>query len=300
MGKGLLEQCYGYPPFSVLDTRCGRWQDRKKAWRALGLMGEVGRGKVQQNLASLPIKSNGARPIWVESSPFDPVLSELLYNWFCPSGGVVLDPFAGGPVRGVVASLMGRRYIGVDVRSEQVEANRAQAASLCTRDPRPVWRVGDSARLRDVTRVRADFVFSCPPYHDLERYSSQADDLSTMPWEIFLGTYRHICKQACHLLRSDRFAAFVVGDVRDKAGCYRGLPSETIRAFGDAGLRLYNEAALVTPVGSLAMRAHGTFKARKLGKSHQTILIFVKGDPKRAASFTSPGALPDLSRYGQN
>ena len=29
------------------------------------------------------------------TSIFDPVLCELVYRWFCPAGGAVLDPFAG-------------------------------------------------------------------------------------------------------------------------------------------------------------------------------------------------------------
>ena len=41
------------------------------------------------------------------TSIFDPVLCELAYRWFCPPGGVVLDPFAGGSVRGIVASKLG-------------------------------------------------------------------------------------------------------------------------------------------------------------------------------------------------
>ncbi|MGB3315839.1 MAG: DNA methyltransferase, partial [Albidovulum sp.] len=38
------------------------------------------------------------------TSIFDPVLCEIAYRWFCPQGGTVLDPFAGGSVRGIVAS----------------------------------------------------------------------------------------------------------------------------------------------------------------------------------------------------
>ncbi len=37
------------------------------------------------------------------TSIFDPVLCELAYRWFCPPGGLILDPFAGGSVRGIVA-----------------------------------------------------------------------------------------------------------------------------------------------------------------------------------------------------
>jgi len=61
------------------------------------------------------------------TSIFDPVLCELAYRWFCPPGGLVLDPFAGGSVRGIVAAKCGRRYIGIDLSERQCEANRAQA-----------------------------------------------------------------------------------------------------------------------------------------------------------------------------
>jgi hypothetical protein len=75
----------------------------------------------------------------------------------------------------------------------------------------------------------------------------------------------------------------VVGDVRDPPGIYRDFVGETVQAFRDAGLQLYNEAILVTAVGSLPVRAGKQFAAtRKLGKTHQNVLVFVKGDPRRA------------------
>ena len=46
------------------------------------------------------------------TSIFDPVLCEIAYRWFSPVGGLILDPFAGGSVRGIVASKLGRQYIG--------------------------------------------------------------------------------------------------------------------------------------------------------------------------------------------
>ena len=39
-----LNERFVVPPFSVLDARQGYWQDRKKAWLALGIQSEVGRG----------------------------------------------------------------------------------------------------------------------------------------------------------------------------------------------------------------------------------------------------------------
>ena len=104
------------------------------------------------------------------TSIFDPVLCEIAYRWFCPPGGTVLDPFAGGSVRGIVAARLGRPYVGIELRAEQVGANQAQAD--LAGDPSPRWIAGDS---RDLARlaagIEADLVFSCPPYWNLERYS---------------------------------------------------------------------------------------------------------------------------------
>jgi hypothetical protein len=221
------------------------------------------------------------------TSIFDPVLAELAYRWFSPPNGAVLDPFAGGSVRGIVAQRLGRRYVGVDLRLEQVEANGAQARKICSGEP-PVWIVGDSRQLREaLARGGAwepfDFLFSCPPYGDLERYSDDPADLSAMDHAAFCAAYRQAIAAAAESLRPDRFACFVVGDFRDGAGFYRNFVGETVAAFEAAGLRLYNEAILVTAAGSLPIRAAKMFSsARKLGKTHQNILVFVKGDPRKA------------------
>lgn len=407
------------------------------------------------------------------TSIFDPVLCELVYRWFCPPGGLVLDPFAGGSVRGIVAAKLGRRYVGIDLRAEQVAANREQweqmrhyqtddemvevkisakmarlrfhgcepdyiknvcHASCCdsktsktgtmitihpseqasiehlggvveggllqprkgerkcpfkTTDhlcglhigpnkpfgciaspftlnrhntlivrnrykllkcyedgPRlpayvafrsslnmifgmdeaaricahldegggdivanimpeihaklvendgikhgiaggsdPIWLEGDSRDLEQLYRdASADLIFSCPPYADLEVYSDDPRDLSTLDYETFRADYGSIIGKACAALKPDRFACFVVGDVRDKRGFYHGFPWHTVEAFQAAGLKLYNEAVLVTAVGSLPVRVGKQFEsARKLGKTHQNVLIFCKGSPKAAS-----------------
>jgi DNA modification methylase len=223
------------------------------------------------------------------TSIFDPVLCELAYRWFSPPDGIVLDPFSGGSVRGIVASKLGRQYIGLDLRAEQIEANRAQGEAICT-DPMPVWHCADSRTIdRVASDVQADFIFSCPPYADLERYSDDPSDLSTLGYAEFKPAYFEIVAKACSLLKNDRFACFVVGDVRDKKGNYYNFVGDTVEAFRAAGLHYYNEAILVTAVGSLPIRAGKQFSSgRKLGKTHQNVLVFVKGDAKRATIACGP------------
>lgn len=217
------------------------------------------------------------------TSIFDPVICEIAYRWFCPPGGVVLDPFAGGSVRGIVASRLGREYVGVELREEQVAANEEQAARIGG-DPAPRWITGDSRKVKSLAKgVKADLVFSCPPYWNLEVYSDDPNDLSNLGKGEFLAAHAAIIRDSVAKLRDDRFAVWVIGDVRDADGFYINLPGHTVEAFEAAGARYYNESILVTAVGSLPIRAGRQFeRTRKLGKTHQNVLVFCKGDPRKA------------------
>ena len=216
------------------------------------------------------------------TSIFDPVLCELAYRWFCPPSGLILDPFAGGSVRGIVAAKLGRQYTGIDLSTVQIAANEQQANEICD-DIKPRWIVGDSRDAVTLAPNEYDFLFSCPPYGDLEVYSDDPKDLSTLAYDDFHKAYRDIVADCVAMLKADRFACFVVGDIRDKKGNYRNFVSHTIQAFEDAGARLYNDAVLVTAVGSLPIRVGRQFDSgRKLGKTHQNVLVFIKGNPRKA------------------
>ncbi|HEZ3258934.1 TPA: ParB N-terminal domain-containing protein [Neisseria meningitidis] len=220
------------PPFSVLNAREGWWVERKKKWLALGLKSEVGRddllcySKSSQPPEIYEKKAKYEKKIgrkvtfdeFFEDNPdlkplagtsiFDPVLCEIVYRWFSPECGVVLDPFAGGSVRGVVASMLNRRYIGGDLRQEQVDENRKQGGEICADNQYPpAWVCGDSRNIhKTCADVEADLIFTCPPYADLEVYSDDPDDISTLGYSEFKQAYFQIIKNACTLLKNDRFA----------------------------------------------------------------------------------------------
>jgi hypothetical protein len=223
------------------------------------------------------------------TSIFDPVLCEIVYRWFSPHGGAVLDPFAGGSVRGIVASTLERIYVGVDLSAQQIAANQANAAELGTQ-PRPTWLTGDSRNIGALAPGSYDLVFTCPPYADLEVYSDDPADISTLGYADFVDAYRHILRETVALLAPDRFACIVVSEVREeRRGCYRGLVPDTIRAMQDAGCELWNEAILVNAVGTLALRVSRNFSPnRKLGRGHQNVLVFCKGSGSAAAAACGP------------
>ena len=259
-----------------MDTKSGNWQKRKKLWVSKGIKSEVGRDNKQVN--SIRLETNGDD---ITKNPyqsiFDPALCEVLYHWFCEDGGKILDPFAGGSVRGIVANYLGYKYSGIDIREEQVESNREQALNILSINNQPQWYVGDSNEILDSNwNYEFNFVFSCPPYADLEVYSDLQGDISNKPYDEFLRLYESIIKKSCKLLKSGGYACFVVGEVRDKKGNYIGFVPDTIKAFQNCGMKFYNEAILLNAIASASMRANGNMKTQKLVKIHQNVLVFRK------------------------
>ena len=131
-GHYTLSELFMFSPFSVLDTRARDWQARKKMWLSLGIKSELGR---EENITSAPVRTSYMTGSCTHCAPgtsvFDPVLCEVMYKWFCTPGGKILDPFAGGSVRGIVASYLGYDYHGNDLRPEQIAANKVCPNKKC-------------------------------------------------------------------------------------------------------------------------------------------------------------------------
>jgi hypothetical protein len=286
-----------YQEKTELERRLGRTLSTPEAQRILE---EEGRFKpVEKTKKDLNLGGSGETPMdrlakysgkdtpddsaEYSSSHFDPVLCELMYKWFCPPGGVVSDPFAGSSVSGMVAAHLGFRFWGMDLSADQVACNRKVIATLPADRPRPEWVHGNSAEDYAARAPEVDFGFTCPPYFDLEVYSEDPGDLSHMDWDGFRDAYDRVVRNLCSRLKADRFIGVVIGDVRDGDGNWRDLPAFTTRLFRRHGLHLYNEGFLLTPVGSLSVRTGRQFEmTRKLGKAHQQVFVYLKGDAKRA------------------
>lgn len=274
------------PPFTVIDTKSGNWQGRKRAWKNLGIKSEVGRDvALWKGTNSSFAKAEYGKTkddVLENESVFDPALCEILYNWYCPTGGSILDPFAGGSVRGIVANYLGFKYTGIDIRQEQVDSNRSQAVDILEGDNQPIWHVGDSNKVITGLDDYYDLVFSCPPYADLEVYSDLPGDISNMKYPEFIKMYGSIIDKSCSRLKDGGYAIFVVGEVRnpDKkaGGAYYGFVPDTIDCFIKAGMIYYNEAILLNAIGTAMLRANNIFVRgdKKLVKTHQNILIFKK------------------------
>jgi len=296
--KDALREKYIIPPFSIFDTKQAYWRDRKKQW--MGLIGDSGEGRSDTLLGEglKRLAQAGKSASLTGTSIFDPVLCEIAYRWFNVEGGRVLDPFAGGSARGLVASILGYPYTGIDLSAEQIAANEKKAAEL---SEKPAWIHGNSNDLETlVPDGDYDMLFTCPPYYDLEQYTDDPSDLSNKgTYEDFIAEYKAIIAKAAAKLRNDRFAVFVVGEIRDKDGNYRGFVGDTIAAFKEAGLTHYNDIILANAIATASLRAKNTFENnRKVVKVHQNVLVFAKGKPEQYRE--AYAQLPKIERYHDN
>jgi DNA modification methylase len=289
--SNLLKDKYGWPPFSVINTISFDWQRRKDEWEVLFKDSTVGRDVKRFNATPTnTFSARGADAKKAESiSEFDPYLAELMYRWFSREGDKILDPFAGGCVRGVVASVLGRKYYGLDLNTSQVEANIMQFNDLQERYTNLAghasWFYGDADDCIQLL-PRPDMVFTCPPYYNLEQYTNDPRDLSRQAsYADFLHKYSSILYQASMDLNDNSFFVIVVSEVREECrgiekSNFVGLVPDTIHILRDiCSLHYYNEIIVMNNIGSLPIRAPKYFdQSRKIGRMHQNCLVFYKGD----------------------
>lgn len=282
---GDLKRDFGANPFTIFDTKDGMWQAKKRKWISLGIKSEVGRDAVafhtkqwvDEKRSKGEMKGN---KLPSNTSIFDPVLCEIMYRWYCPNGGKILDPFAGGSVRGIVAKYLGYDYYGIELREEQVKSNYEQACQVfgCGLEHLPTWVIGDSNKELDRFKdENFDLVFTCPPYVNMEKYSDLDADISNMKYDDFIFTLESIMRKSCKKLKKGGNLIIVVGEVRDKNGNYYGFVPDVVKIIQKVnGMAYYNEAILYNSLASCAIRAAGNMKSGKLVKVHQNILMFKK------------------------
>ncbi len=280
-----LEDAFVVPPFSILDTRQGYWQDRKRYWKSLindkGESRENTLGKSKETVGDWGSINGKKMTIAPNVSILDPVLAEICNKWFGLDGGKSFDCFAGDSVFGYVSDSLGHTFTGIELRPEQTELNNKR---LKGSKSKYICDDGQNV-LQHIKEDSQDLLFSCPPYFDLEVYSDLLNDASNQKeYKDFLQIIDKAFSESIKCLKEDRFAVIVVGDIRNKKGFYYGFPDDIKQIFIKNGANLYNELILIEQSGTAAMRASRTMKNRKVCKTHQSVLVFYKGNPNRIKS----------------
>jgi hypothetical protein len=274
-----LEEKFIVPPFSVLNAREGKWQERKNYWKKLikdtGITRDTGN---QTNTRYRTVQGfSAARQEENVGSVLDPVLSEIIIKWFGLAKSKMFDCFSGDTVFGYVSSYLGNEFTGIELRQSQVDFNNQRTKGF---DANYICDDGRNV-LNYLEKDSQDLLFSCPPYFDLEIYSDLENDASNQKeYKDFLKILETAFSKSILCLKENRFAVIVCGDVRDKKGNYYRFPDHIKEIFENNGMPLYNELILIDPVGNLQMRVGKYMEHRKVGKTHQNVLVFFKGNTK--------------------
>jgi hypothetical protein len=283
---GKLNDAFLVPPFSVLDTRQGYWQERSRAWG--GIMGSVSESREGTlGLTSFTEEKYGRKNAAFASgvSELDPVMCEVMYAWFGIPNGTILNPFGGEPVSAIVAAYKGYEFTGVEVRPEQVVATYDAVGRAEVDVEKVLVHTGDSTKMDNIKEMNGktyDMVFSSPPFYDLEVYSDQKDDLSNIgTYKEFMEMYTQAFTHSVAKLKNDRFVVINVTEIRDKKkGNYRNFVGDNVKLFTDLGLHFYNDIILLNAAGTAMLRAKRNMATRKVVRVHQNLLVFYKGDIK--------------------
>lgn len=280
--KRKLSEKFIVPPFSILDTRQGYWQERKRFWREL--INDNGESRFESMGSFNPEykeKNNlqtGFKSIGQSVSLLDPVLSEIINNWFGLPNSKTFDCFAGDSVFGFVSAYLGNEFTGIELRSEQADLNNIRINSVKSRY---ICDDGQNV-LKHIEKNSQDLLFSCPPYFNLEVYSDLKNDASNQKeYSDFLKILENAFTDSIKCLKENRFAVIVVGDIRDKKGAYRRFVDDIKDIFKINNTILYNSLILIEQIGTKAMTVNKSMDNRKIGKCHQNVLVFFKGDPKK-------------------
>lgn len=272
--KRTMSDYFGVAPFSILNTTDKDWINRKQRWNKL--INDT--GQARKNVLAGGNSEKDVMNNMNGSSILDAVLAELMIKWFTEDGFTTFDPFAGDTVFGFISGYLKRPFEGIELRQEQVDFNQMQ----CNREKLNCKYICDTSENMDkyIENESKDFIFSCPPYADLEVYSDLKEDLSTMSHEDFFKVYEKVLKNTYNKLKNDRFAVIVTSEVRNKKGEYIRLVPNTINIMVEAGYIYYNDIILMNSVGTLPMRTGRHMNAgRKIGRRHQNVLVFYKGNP---------------------
>ena len=206
-----------------------------------------------------------------------PLIEWVLLRYAGPTGSTIIDAFAGGPPRAVVAALMGYKYTGIEIRQAQINENLTTLRDLGVADGCH-YHLGDGRFLDGLERKGGfDMALSCPPYFNLERYSDLKEDLSNMrTYGEFNAGIALSAEAHFRVMKPEAFVCWIVGNFRDKSGELVDFRSDTVQNFKEVGFKFWQEIILCKNFASAAKRSTNSWKGMKLVPCHEFLLVFRK------------------------
>jgi len=211
-------------------------------------------------------------------SIFNPAVASWILNCFAPDSGTCFDPFAGGGTRAIMAAKHGLQYVGVELRAnEALETRRRAEANDCTSSVDIM--VGDARDCTaDMDAGVMDFLITCPPYWNLEKYDGGPGDLSMIEdCDAFFEQMAIVVRECYRLLRPGALACWVIGLHRHPDGTLAPLHHSLSHIHAQAGFALQEEIVLSHKNNGAVQRV-GNFERgkRRLIRTHEYVMVYRK------------------------
>ena len=160
-------------------------------------------------------------------SKFNSENCKNIINYFTCKGDTILDPFA-GRTRAIISNHLGRKYWGFELTEKYFPEVNTDDMKVFNMDSA---EMGEVLWLPDRALGEMDMVFTCPPYWDMEKYSDNPKDLSTLKtYDEFLHQCNRRLEIASSYLKEDGFLIVVLMDFRQK-GVFYPWHTDTINFF---------------------------------------------------------------------
>lgn len=297
------------PPLSVLDGRRGYWQDRRKAWRAAGIIDQEAAPQVTPHMyipdyyekleggmtaeeIEAEFASSGGRPPEEASRKnlSDPVLVELMVRWFSAPGDKVLDCCVGDGIRAAVSGVLGRQYVGIAEEHDDcdyaLDMYERTKRSISDMSPELSQKFGQAVEPKFSTDMIPDGPYQlgliCPPMPNMRRRKDPSR-FSEMSYHDWYARLVKVSQAIYERLADHSLCACIITEPRFRDGVQPGALSQYGVDMAAIGFTPINECVVLSPVGSAAIRAKKDFLAgRKLTRTHSHLLVYCKGDWRTA------------------
>ena len=211
----------------------------------------------------------------ITASIFSPAVAAWILNCFAPPSGTCFDPFAGGGTRAIMAAKAGLRYLGVELRAEEVEGVRERVRRAGAEASVEIV-CGDARECRGIPDRSADFLITCPPYWTLEQYGGGPSDLSMFEdYGEFVRELGRVVGRTATILKPGAVSCWVVGLHRKRDGSLAPLHHDVARLHEAHGFSFFEEVVLAMKNNGAIQRVGNFDKgSRRLVRVHEYVLCF--------------------------
>lgn len=262
ISDGTVKEKYGFLPTSVKT-----FKNVPPKWKKI------------DGLLDINLERRGADCKYLPSlkySKFSYELSEFVIKYWSEVNDTVLDPFMGWGIRGAVSICLKRNYIGFEI-SPSMHKNTSEFISKVKDANTGEYRaiLGNGCLLNNISDSSIDFIFTCPPYWNIEKYESAKGQLSDcQTYEEFLKCIDEALSNCYRVLKPDKFCVWVVGDFRK--GGFKIFHKDVIDIAIKNGFIPWDIVISVLNSPFAWCQVGKCEKSRYTSKMHEYILVFKK------------------------